>query len=349
MKGNDLSSAERDRIAAQLSAYTGLPVPYLLKTNLRIEYGAFQKELLAEQATTVGTLDTRFLGATIDPLSKVASYDPQSAAISAAYVAAYNGYARSKLGYGEGIEFKSGISVYEKWDYKHEPPGAGEPLIALPNVMTDLAVAMKQNPDLKVMVNGGYYDVSTPYFAGKYEMRHLPVPANLLSNIEYRYYEAGHMRFLDPIMMRSARRYLRRMGHDQHLRSLRQPGQPFADRARHGSTDPAVNLVEDHRRGCSGLSERNLQRQDETRQFAARRNPCQRSEWRSGIGGYFEFDAIVSVRSWLNSRDRGPEPGRVELQRREFGGDRGIEPVRRRMTRFAQPFRGGSINFPRFD
>ncbi|MCL6728716.1 S10 family peptidase [Sphingomonas hankyongi] len=193
MKGNELTSAERDRIAGQLSAYTGLPVAYLLKTNLRIEYGAFQKELLSEQATTVGTLDTRFLGATIDPLSKVASYDPQSAAISAAYVAAYNGYVRDRLRYGEGIEFKSGISVYEDWDYKHEPPGAGDPLIALPNVLTDLAVAMKQNPDLKVMVNGGYYDVSTPYFAGKYEMRHLPVPANLLNNIEYRYYEAGHM------------------------------------------------------------------------------------------------------------------------------------------------------------
>ena len=73
----------------QLSAYTGLSVPYLLKTNLRIEYGAFQKELLADQEQTTGTLDTRFVGATLDPLSKVASYDPQSAAISAAYVAAW--------------------------------------------------------------------------------------------------------------------------------------------------------------------------------------------------------------------------------------------------------------------
>ena len=43
------------------------------------------------------------------------------------------------------------------------------------------------------MVNGGYYDVSTPYFAGKFEMRHLPVPANILSNVEYHYYESGHM------------------------------------------------------------------------------------------------------------------------------------------------------------
>ena len=198
LKGNDVKPDERQRIAEKLSAYTGLPVPYLLKTNLRIEYGAFQKELLADQAQTTGTLDTRFLGATLDPLSKVASYDPQSSAISAAYVGAFNNYVRQTLRYGEGTEFKSGIDIYGDWDYKHQPPGADKPLIALPNVLPDLAVAMKQDPDLKVMVNGGYYDVSTPYFAGKFEMRHLPVPQNLLGNIEYHYYESGHMVYAHP-------------------------------------------------------------------------------------------------------------------------------------------------------
>jgi carboxypeptidase C (cathepsin A) len=52
---------------------------------------------------------------------------------------------------------------------------------------------MKQNPNMKVMVNGGHYDVSTPYFAGKFELRHLQVPASLSANIEYHYYESGHM------------------------------------------------------------------------------------------------------------------------------------------------------------
>ena len=193
MKGNELPADERQRVAARLSAYTGLPVAYLLKSNLRIEYGAFQKELLADQSMTTGTLDTRFVGATLDPLSKIASYDPQGSAISGAYVAAFNSYVRDKLRYGEGIEFKSGIDIYGSWDYKHQPPSADKPLIALPNVLPDLAVAMKQNPNMKVMVNGGYYDVSTPYFAGKFELRHLPVPASLSANIEYHYYESGHM------------------------------------------------------------------------------------------------------------------------------------------------------------
>jgi carboxypeptidase C (cathepsin A) len=203
LKGNELPDAERQAIAQKLSAFTGLSVPYLLKTNLRIEYGAFQKELLAEQGQTTGTLDTRFLGATLDPLSKVATYDPQDAAISAAYVAAWNGYVRDRLNYRPDIQYKSGIPIYSKWDYKHKSPDADKPLIALPNVLPDLAVAMKQNPDLKIMVNGGYFDVSTPYFAGKMEMRHLPVPPALLRNVEFHYYESGHMAYLQQDALRA--------------------------------------------------------------------------------------------------------------------------------------------------
>ena len=198
LKGNELPAADRQRIAQQLSAYTGLSVPYLLKSNLRIEYGAFQKEFLGPQELTTGTLDTRFVGATLDPLSKVASYDPQGSAIGAAYLAAWHSYARDTLRYDPGIQYKSGISIYSKWDYKHQPPGAEKPLIMLPNVLPDLATAMKQNPDMNVMVNGGYFDVSTPYFEGKMEMRHLPVPANLRANVEYKYYESGHMVYVHP-------------------------------------------------------------------------------------------------------------------------------------------------------
>ena len=198
LKGNELPDAERQRIAQQMAAYTGLSVPYLLKSNLRIEYGAFQKELFGLEGLTTGTLDTRFLGATLDPLSKVATYDPQGSAIGAAYVAAYQAYVRDRLNYRPGIQFKSGIPIYSKWDYKHQPPGADRPLIMLPNVLPDLAAAMKQNPTMKVLVTGGYFDVSTPYFEGVMELRHLPVPPALKSNIEYRYYEAGHMVYVHP-------------------------------------------------------------------------------------------------------------------------------------------------------
>jgi carboxypeptidase C (cathepsin A) len=192
-EGAHLSPAKRDEIAEKLHNYTGLSVAYIKKSNLRIDGGEFEQNLLADTDTTTGRLDSRFSGPTLDPLSKTAEYDPQSAAISSAYVSAFNDYVRKTLHYGEDKTYNPSASLFRFWDFHHQPPGAREPLQQSMNVMPDLANAMKYNPQLKVMLNGGYFDLATPYFEGMYEMRHLPMPRNLQSNIEYHYYQSGHM------------------------------------------------------------------------------------------------------------------------------------------------------------
>jgi carboxypeptidase C (cathepsin A) len=63
--------------------------------------------------------------------------------------------------------------------------------------MGDLAMSMKANPKMHIMLAGGYYDLATPYFEGKYEMHHLPIPQKLQSNISYKYYESGHMVYVN--------------------------------------------------------------------------------------------------------------------------------------------------------
>ena len=73
------------------------------------------------------------------------------------------------------------------------PPGVPMKVPGPTNVMPDLAVTMQQNPNLKVQLNGGYYDLATPFFEGVYELKHLPIPAKLQANIEYKFYESGHM------------------------------------------------------------------------------------------------------------------------------------------------------------
>jgi len=83
-EGASLPKAERQAIAEKLHGYTGLPVSYILKANLRIDGGEFAKNLEEDTDTTTGRLDTRFSGPTMDPLSKKADYDPQAAAISSA-------------------------------------------------------------------------------------------------------------------------------------------------------------------------------------------------------------------------------------------------------------------------
>src|SRR5208282_4343721 len=129
-------------------------------------------------------------------LSQRADYDPQSTALSSAYVSAFNDYVRKDLRYGEGKNFKHSIPTFGSWNFQHSQPGQnGRPGSSRQgsNVMPDLANAMKINPNLKVQLNAGYFDLATPFYQGVYEMHHLPIPADLQSNIEYRFYESGHM------------------------------------------------------------------------------------------------------------------------------------------------------------
>ena len=191
-EGSALTTEQRQAIAAKLHEYTGLPVEYILKADLRINGGEFEKTLQDDSGMTTGRLDTRFSGPTLDPLSKEAEYDPQSAAIGSAYVSAFNDYVRKELKYGENKVFKPEIDP-EPWNFLHQPPGVPIPLPQAANVMTDLALAMKYNPDLKVLLNAGYFDLATPFYEGIYEMHHLQIPAKLQNNIEFKFYQSGHM------------------------------------------------------------------------------------------------------------------------------------------------------------
>ncbi len=190
--GATLDPEERNSVANKLHAYTGLPVAYIEKANLRISQGEFQKTLLDDVELTTGALDTRFSGPTMDPMSKEAGYDPQSTALGSAYVSIFNDYVRADLKFGEGKVYRQSLRI-EDWNFSHRPPGARQMLNQQVNVMPDLAVAMKRNPNLKILVNGGYFDLVTPFFEGVYEMRHLPIPASLQKNIEFKFYESGHM------------------------------------------------------------------------------------------------------------------------------------------------------------
>ena len=190
--GSTLPPERKSAIAVKLSSYIGLQADYIERANLRVNGGEFEKNLMGSEITT-GRLDTRFAGPTIDPMSKESEYDPQSAAISSAYVSAFNDYVRTTLKFGDKQLFKPILDVFKLWDFQHQPPGAPVKLPSTPNVMLDLAVAMKQNPNLKVMMNGGYYDLATPYFAAVFELHQLPIQDSLQGNIEMHFYPSGHM------------------------------------------------------------------------------------------------------------------------------------------------------------
>jgi carboxypeptidase C (cathepsin A) len=192
-EGSLLDPAVKKQIAAKLQGYTGLSADYWMKANLRVTGGQFEHELLRDSGELTGRLDGRFVGAALDPLGETAEYDAQAASISSAYVSLFNDYVRKDLKFGDDQTYLPlSVEAYSKWDYKHASPfGQAFPIAA--NVLPDLAVVMGQNPDMKVMLNSGYYDMATPYFAATFEMHHLPMADKLQQNISYAYYPSGHM------------------------------------------------------------------------------------------------------------------------------------------------------------
>jgi carboxypeptidase C (cathepsin A) len=200
--GNRLDATQRQAVLAKLHRYTGLPIAYLDKANLRVSGGEFEKTLQDDLGLTTGRLDARFSGPAMDPLSKESEYDPQSTAISSAYLSSYNDYARTQLQFGADKEYRPWGRI-TSWRWEHHAPGIGFEWPGTTNVLPDLAAAMKRNPNLKVQLEAGYFDVATPFFQGVYELQHLPIPAKLQGNIEMKFYASGHMIYANEPSLRA--------------------------------------------------------------------------------------------------------------------------------------------------
>jgi carboxypeptidase C (cathepsin A) len=190
--GNSLSADQFDAIAQKLHQYTGLSAAYIEKADLRVTDQEFFNQLLADRNETVGRLDSRFAGPSLDPLSEGALYDPQSAAISSAYAAAFNTYVRKTLKFGRDRDYLVEGRV-NPWNSVHLDPVTRRPQDGFASVAVDLAEAMKRNPDLQILAQNGYYDLATPYFGTVYIMNHLAIPPELRSHIHMEFYDSGHM------------------------------------------------------------------------------------------------------------------------------------------------------------
>ena len=142
----------------------------------------------------------------MDPLEKYSDYDPQSAAIGAAFAAAFLDYYHGELRFGQGSTYRTtNYSVGEHWKWVHRTPKGDQPMV---NSGVDLAEALVKDANLRVLVLNGYYDLATPFSATEYVMAHLGLPAGVGSRIEMKYYEAGHMMYVHPPSMAKMKRDL---------------------------------------------------------------------------------------------------------------------------------------------
>jgi carboxypeptidase C (cathepsin A) len=96
--------------------------------------------------------------------------------------------------------YLSGPGLNQDWNFKHRPSGGGSGYgreQTVPDVAVDLADAMLKNPRLHVFSANGYFDLATPFFITEFDLHHMMLPPAIAKNIEFGYYPAGHMVYLN--------------------------------------------------------------------------------------------------------------------------------------------------------
>jgi carboxypeptidase C (cathepsin A) len=207
LEGDRLGEAELEALAERMHQFTGLSKAYLKEARLRVDEERFRQELLRSRGITVGRIDARFTGPNLHPLAERAPWDPQGPAIMPAFTALWMDYLHTTLAFGDGKDYKVFVEAEDfDWDFKHKLDGGRNQQMTV-NVAPDLAQALLQNPQLRVLSLNGLMDLATPFFATETTLRHLGLPPEFQDHVILKYYDAGHMMYL-------SEPDLKRMKHD---------------------------------------------------------------------------------------------------------------------------------------
>ncbi|MDQ2889113.1 MAG: peptidase S10 [Gemmatimonadota bacterium] len=188
-KGNTLTAAQRAAVAQRLAQLTGVSQQFIMNTNLRIDAGTFRTELLRDQREMLGRYDSRMIGINGNASSTRQDYDPSDVAPTGAFMSAFMRYLHDDLGYSSDLQYYMGGHT-GRWDYS----ALGS---EYPSEVEALRTAMAKDPYLHVMVGAGYYDTATPFANAEYTFNHLGFDKTYSDRVEFKYYESGHMAYLN--------------------------------------------------------------------------------------------------------------------------------------------------------
>jgi carboxypeptidase C (cathepsin A) len=180
-RGDALPAADKALIAGRMAAFTGLSADYVLKQDLQVQNMEFGKVLLADQGLDVGVYDTRYVLPKANSGGDPVGDDPAMGQYSAPFIGAFNTYVRGELGVDIAEPYKviAFREVNAKWKWpKDSDPGA------------DLAMAMRRNPDLRLLSAQGWFDLFGAVGSADYGIAQRGLPRD---RVTAKRYQSGHM------------------------------------------------------------------------------------------------------------------------------------------------------------
>lgn len=199
----DRLDPEREAVLARdMAAFMGLPEAYLARKHLRVELTDFRQELLRDDGLVCGRLDGRFTfeaGNFVQTSSEgCAEDDPSDSATMAAWAAGFRSIVANEVGYRNPLPYKTSAweTVGVNWVHEHTSAGVGWKA-KTPNVAYDLAETMRHNPQMKVAVLGGRYDLATPFLGPVQDMARMYLSPEAKKRVTWKLYDAGHMVYVN--------------------------------------------------------------------------------------------------------------------------------------------------------
>jgi carboxypeptidase C (cathepsin A) len=183
-KGGFISENEKLQVAQKIAYYSGLSETSVLQNNLTVSTSFFWKDLLRDKTgETIGRLDSRYLGIDKTEAGISPDYSPELTSWLHSFTPAINYYIREHLNFKTDIKYNMFGDV-RPWDNRNDSTREG------------LRQAMAQNPYLKVLIQSGYYDGATTYFAAKYTMSQIDPSGKMKDRFTFKGYRSGHMMYL---------------------------------------------------------------------------------------------------------------------------------------------------------
>jgi carboxypeptidase C (cathepsin A) len=181
-QGDTASVALTNRVIDSLHYFTGLSKSYLRGVNGRVTDNQFYRALLKSDSLSIGGFDSRFTGA------NSTNADPSETNLRGLFSQAFSNYITNGLHYQNNLPYKPTVAM-ANWDY-------GTSKNSYLNVSETLKKVITQNPQLKINIAAGYYDLATPVNTTEHVIDQLGLKPQLRSNISINYYQSGHMVYI---------------------------------------------------------------------------------------------------------------------------------------------------------
>jgi carboxypeptidase C (cathepsin A) len=182
---------ELNRVFTRAADMLGLPLEFVKRGRGRVPFWRFARELLRDQQRILGFYDATITADDPYPDREMhEAPDPTLVSIGRIFESGINHVLRSTVGVETDRRYEAlSMDVFTSWkrdELKHAFDG---PVGAI----DDLRFAMSLNPNMKVLICHGYYDLVTPYFSSERLVENMKLLPEQRKNLSIQYFGGGHM------------------------------------------------------------------------------------------------------------------------------------------------------------